>query len=145
MIRLEGDTLPLEARGAVPPILFGDLLRDVPGIPLQIGWAATLANNCGIDASVLTLTLGGADLAEVLDAVPTSGVVQIDNEWLAYSAILHRPAPPHDLRRAATARRCRPSTARAPRSTSSRPGRSTSWPTSRRAARIRTTWWSRSA
>ena len=91
MIRLEGDTLPLEARGAVPPILFGDLVRDVPGIPVQIGFAATLADNCGITASVLMLTLGGADLAELLAGVPPSGVVQIDNEWLAYDAILTSP------------------------------------------------------
>jgi hypothetical protein len=91
MIRLEGETLPPEARGAIPPILFGDLLRDVPGIPVQVGWAATLADNCGIDASVLSLRLGGADLAELLAGVPASGVVQLDNEWLAYSAILTGP------------------------------------------------------
>lgn len=91
MIRLEGETLPQEARGAVPPILFGDLLRDVPGIPVQVGWAATLADNCGIDLSVTTLRLGGADLAETLAAVPAAGVVQIDNEWLRYSKILADP------------------------------------------------------
>jgi hypothetical protein len=92
MIRLEGATLPTESSGAIPPILLGDLLRDVPGIPLQIGYAAALAKNCGITATDMVLDLADADIVTTMRAVPNSGVVQIDDEWIQYRA--KRTSPP---------------------------------------------------
>jgi hypothetical protein len=92
MIRLEGATLPAGSQGAVPPILLGELLRDVPGIPLQVGYQATLADGCGITATGGALALSGADVVTTLDAVKSSGVVQIDQEWLYYTG--KRTTPP---------------------------------------------------
>lgn len=86
MIRLEGDTLPQESRGKIVPYLFGDIVYDVQGIPLQVGFSATLATNCGIDdvVPVATLLLSGPNIQEIIRAIPGSGVVQIDSEWMQY-------------------------------------------------------------
>lgn len=100
MIRLEGDRLPDEAKGAVPPVLFGDLHEDVIGIPLQVGYAATLAQNCGIQtpdddpptpAANATIEISGPDMETIKKYVPVPGVIQIDSEWMVYSAFLSNP------------------------------------------------------
>jgi hypothetical protein len=100
MIRLEGDRLPDEAKGQIPPVLFGDLHEDVIGIPLQVGFSATLAQNCGIQtpdddpplpAGNPVIEISGPNMETIHKYVPSSGVIQIDNEWLRYSGFLTDP------------------------------------------------------
>jgi hypothetical protein len=93
LLRLEGETLPRESQGRVVPWGFG-LLRDVPGIPIQVGYEAILADNCGVNetTSQPTLRISGPNLDRIRSLVPIPGVIAIDDEWLRYEAFLTDPS-----------------------------------------------------
>lgn len=87
MLRLEG-ALPSESLGRVVPYVLGDLVCNVPGIPLRAEREAILAARCGIGATeVAVIPLAAPDIEPLLRQVPVPGVVQIDAEWMRYDAV----------------------------------------------------------
>src|SRR5262252_1150039 len=90
MIQLEGDSLPPESRGAIVPVIWGDLVLDVPSTPTQIPFTAQLADNCGATVGDTLLKISASDIAELVRRLtPRLPVVAaIDQEWVLVTAFL---------------------------------------------------------
>lgn len=93
MIRLEGDTLPAEAQGAIVPVIWGDLVLDVPSTPVQVPWTAALADNCGADETASTLRISASDIQTLVDTLTLRLplVAAIDDEWVLVTSFLTAP------------------------------------------------------
>jgi hypothetical protein len=89
--RLEGERLPQETQGVILPEYYGDIHKDIPGYPLQVGYAALLANNCGADLDDTTLLLSGPDLDTIQEALILPVIAQIDQEWVKVNEFLADP------------------------------------------------------
>ena len=91
--RLEGASLPAQSQGQIVPEYYGGIHKDIPGYPLQVGYFATLADNCGADTSQTTLLISGPELDDIRDALyPSLPVVaQLEGEWVLVSAFLESP------------------------------------------------------
>jgi hypothetical protein len=91
--RLEGIHLPAQTQGQIVPEYYGGIHKDIPGYPLQVGYSAGLADNCGADLTQTVLKLSGPDLADIREALaPGMPVVaQIDDEWVYVTAFLESP------------------------------------------------------
>jgi hypothetical protein len=91
--RLEGTHLPSQTQGQIVPEYYGGLHKDIPGYPLQVGYSAKLADNCGADTTQTVLKLSGPDLDDIRDALaPGMPVVaQIDDEWVYVTMFLELP------------------------------------------------------
>jgi hypothetical protein len=91
--RLEGAHLPSQTQGQIVPEYYGGLHKDIPGYPLQVGYSAPLADNCGADLTQTVLKLSGPDLDEIRDALaPGMPVVaQLETEWVYVTAFLESP------------------------------------------------------
>jgi hypothetical protein len=91
--RLEGAHLPSQTQGQIVPEYYGGLHKDIPGYPLQVGYSAQLADNCGADLTQTVLKLSGPDLDDIRTALaPGMPVVaQIDDEWVYVTAFLESP------------------------------------------------------
>jgi hypothetical protein len=97
LYRLQGATLPQESQGQVLPEYYGDLHRDIPGYPLQVGYAFTLADNCGADASQTTLKIAGPDLDQIFAALTLPVVADLEGEWLKITAYTPVPMAPDSI------------------------------------------------
>jgi hypothetical protein len=91
--RLEGTHLPSQTQGQIVPEYYGDLHKDIAGYPLQVGYSAQLADNCGADLTQTVLKLSSPDLDTIRAALaPGMPVVaQIDDEWVYVTAFLDWP------------------------------------------------------
>jgi hypothetical protein len=91
--RLEGPHLPSQTQGQIVPEYYGGLHKDIPGYPLQVGYSAQLADNCGADLIQTELKLSGPDVDDIREALaPGMPVVaQIDEEWVYVTAFLESP------------------------------------------------------
>ena len=91
--RLEGAHLPSQTQGQIVPEYYGGIHKDIPGYPLQVGYSARLADNCGADLTQTVLKLSGSDLDDIREALaPGMPVVaQIEDEWVYVTAFWESP------------------------------------------------------